>query len=134
MFKAYADIRFGSSVSLDVDLLAVSASFARGNENNLHEPDGLYYLGSGSVPGYAIVNLGVGYRLTKWMQLVGHVSNVFDRRYYTAGQLGPMGFTAAGSFIARPLPAIGGQFPVRHVTFYAPGAPARWWIGTRFQL
>jgi outer membrane receptor protein involved in Fe transport len=134
MFKAYADIPFGSRFSVDVDLQAVSGSFARGNENNLHEPDGTYYLGSGTVPGYAIVNLGAGYRLRRWLQLVAQVTNLFDRKYYTAGQLGPFGFTDAGSFIARPLPAIGGEFPVRQATFYAPGAPVRLWVGTRFKF
>ena len=134
MFKAYADIPLGSKFSVDMDLLAVSGSFARGNENNIHEPDGTYYLGPGSVPGYAIVNLGAGYRLTPWMQLVAQVTNLFDRKYYTAGQLGPFGFTDTGSFIARPLPAINGEFPVRQATFYAPGAPARMWIGTRFKF
>jgi outer membrane receptor protein involved in Fe transport len=134
MFKAYVDIPLGSKLSFDVDLLAVSGSFARGNENNLHEPDGTHYLGSGSVPGYAIVNLGAGYRLTHWMQVVAQVTNLFDRKYYTAGQLGPFGFTDTGSFIARPLPAIGGEFPVRHATFYAPGAPVRLWLGTRFRF
>ena len=64
------------------------------------------------------------------MQLVAQVTNLFDRRYYTAGQLGPFGFTDTGSFIARPLPAIDGEFPVRHATFYAPGAPVRMWVGT----
>ena len=81
-----------------------------------------------------IVNLGVGYRLTQWMQLVAQVTNLFDRTYYTAGQLGPLGFTDTGAFIARPLPAIDGEFPVRHSTFVAPGAPARMWIGTRFKF
>ena len=71
------------------------------------------------------MNLGAGYRLTPWMQLVAQVTNLFDRKYYTAGQLGPFGFTDTGSFIARPLPAINGEFPVRQATFYAPGAPAR---------
>ena len=65
------------------------------------------------------------------MQVVGQVTNLFDARYYTAGQLGPFGFTDTGAFIARPLPSIGGEFPVRHSTFYAPGAPARAWVGTR---
>ena len=134
MFKVYADVPIGSRLSFDVDLLAVSGSFARGNENNLHEPDGIYYLGSGSVPGYAIVNLGADYRLTAWMQIVAQVTNLFDTTYYTAGQLGPFGFTDSGSFIARPLPAIDGQFPVRQSTFYAPGAPARMWVGTRFKF
>ncbi|MCC7010513.1 MAG: TonB-dependent receptor [Acidobacteria bacterium] len=131
MFKAYADIPVGAKLSIDVDLLAVSGSFARGNENNLHEPDGTYYLGPGSVPGYAIVNLGVGYRLAPWVQLVAQVTNLFDRKYYTAGQLGPLGFTETGAFIARPLPAIDGEFPVRQGTFFAPGAPARVWAGTK---
>ena len=134
MFKAYADISLGSKLSVTVDLLAVSESFARGNENNSHQPDGIYYLGSGSVPGYSIVNLGAGYRLTAWMQLVAQVTNLFDRSYYTAGQLAPVGFTDTGSFIARPLPAINGEFPVRQGTFYAPGAPLRMWVGARFKF
>jgi len=134
MFKAYADIPLGSKLSIDVDLLAVSGSFARGNENNAHEPDGTYYLGPGSVPGYAVVNVGAGYRLTPWLQLVAQVTNLFDRTYYTAAQLGPFGFTDTGAFIARPLPAINGEFPVRQATFYAPGAPVRMWVGTRFKF
>jgi outer membrane receptor protein involved in Fe transport len=134
MFKAYADVPLGSKLSVDVDLLAVSSSYARGNENNLHEPDGTYYLGPGSVPGYAVVNFGAGYRLTPWMRIVAQVTNLFDRKYYSAGQLGPLGFTDTGAFIARPLPPVDGEFPVRHATFYAPGAPVRVWVGTRFRF
>ena len=134
MFKAYADIPLGSKLSMNVDLQAASSSLARGNENNLHEPDGTYYLGPGSVPGYTVVNLGAGYQLTPWMQIVTQVTNLFDRKYYTAGQLGPFGFTNTGAFIARPLPAINGEFPVRNATFYAPGAPVRMWVGTRFKF
>src|SRR5262249_8095576 len=87
MFKAYADIPLGSKVSVDLDLLSVSGSLARGNENNQHEADGTYYLGPGSVPGYTIVNLGAGYQVTSWLQIVAQVTNLYDRRYYTAGQL-----------------------------------------------
>jgi outer membrane receptor protein involved in Fe transport len=132
MFKMYADVQLGSRFSVDVDLLAVSSSFARGNENNRHEPDGTYYLGPGSTPGYAVVNLGGGYRITRWLQVVAQLTNLFDRRYYTAGQLGSLGFAETGAFVARPLPAIDGEFPVRQATFYAPGAPARAWVGTKF--
>ena len=39
--------RWASNASLDVDVVAVSSSYARGNENNQHEPDGTYYLGPG---------------------------------------------------------------------------------------
>jgi outer membrane receptor protein involved in Fe transport len=134
LFKAYADVNLSSKLAIDVDLLAVSGSFARGNENNRHQPDGTYYLGPGTIPGYAIVNVGSTYRMTRWMQFLAQVTNVFDTKYYTAGQLGPFGFTDTGAFIARPLPAIGGEFPLRQATFYAPGAPVRAWVGTRFKF
>ena len=112
--------------------MGVSSSIARGNENNLHEPDGTYYLGPGDSPGYAVVNFGGRYAITRWLHVVGQINNLFDRRYYTASQLGAMGFTDQETFIARPLPPINGEFPVQHSTFYAPGAPIRGWIGTRF--
>jgi outer membrane receptor protein involved in Fe transport len=132
MIKVFANVQVTSAFTFDVDLTGVSGSFARGNENNLHEPDGTYYLGPGDSAGYAVVNLGGRYTLTRWLQIVGQINNLFDRRYYTASQLGAMGFTDNETFIARPLPPIDGEFPVRHSTFYAPGAPIRGWIGTRF--
>jgi len=132
MLKLFAGVQITKDFTVDVDVSAISSSYARGNENNLHEPDGTYYLGQGTSPGYAVVNLGARYRLTRWLQLLGQINNVFDRRYYTGAQLGPLGFSDSGDFIARPLPAVDGQFPVRHSTFYAPGAPIRAWIGTRF--
>ena len=88
-FKAFADVDLTSRLSVDLDLVAVSGSFARGNENNQHQPDGVYYLGPGSIPAYAILNLGAHLRLTRWLQIVAQVSNVLDERYSTASQLGP---------------------------------------------
>ena len=132
LFKAFADVEVTTRLGLDVDVLAVSASYARGNENTLHEPDGTYYLGPGSIDGYAVVNLGVRYRVVPWLRVLAHISNLFDTRYSTASQLGGLGFTDTGAFIARPLPPIDGEFPIRHSTFIAPGAPIRAWIGTRF--
>jgi outer membrane receptor protein involved in Fe transport len=129
--KLYAALRATSKLSIDLDLVAASGSIARGNENDGHLPDGLYYVGPGSTPGYAVMNAGLRYTLTKALQLVVHVNNVFDTRYYSAAQLGPTAFTSAGAFIARPLPAVGGAFPVVRSTFYAPGAPAMWWAGVR---
>jgi hypothetical protein len=55
-------------------------------------------------------------------------------RDYTAAQLGAFGFTDTGAFIARPLPPVNGEFPVRQTTFFAPGAPIRMWIGTRVRF
>jgi outer membrane receptor protein involved in Fe transport len=132
--KAYADVQATSALSLDVDIIAVSRSYARGNENNQHQPDDLYYLGPGSASGYAVLNLGASYRLKPWLQLLAQVNNLLDRHYYTAAQLGPTGFTARGTFIARPLPAVNGEFPIRQSTFFAPGAPTRAWVGMRFKF
>ena len=129
--KFVADVRATSKLSLDLDVVAASGAYARGNENNAHEPDGLYYLGPGTTPAYAVANLSGEYRLAKWLRLVGQVNNVFDSRYYTAAQLLPTGFTNAGTFIARPFPAVNGEFPIQNATFYAPGAPTTFWVGTR---
>jgi outer membrane receptor protein involved in Fe transport len=132
--KAFASVQATPRLAVDVDLVAASGVIARGNEDNAHQPDGTYYLGPGSSPAYAIVNAGARYGLTRWLQLVAQVNNVFDRRYYSAAQLGPTGLTAVGAFVARPLPSIDGEFPIVHSTFYAPGAPTTFWFGARFNI
>ncbi len=132
--KVFADVRLTHALALDVDVVTASESFARGNENNRHMPDGTYYLGPGTSPAYGVVSLGGRYDFTRWLQLVGQINNLFDRQYYTAAQLGSTGFTGIGTYIAQPFPAIGGEFPVQHATFYAPGAPRRAWIGTRLRF
>ena len=134
IFKAYVDLHATSRFTVDLGVLALSGSFARGNENNLHQPDGVYYLGSGRSPGYAVANLGARYDVTKWLQFFGQINNLFDRQYFTAAQLGPTGFTNAGTFIARPFAAVNGEFSVVHATFYAPGAPRGAWGGVRIKF
>ncbi len=62
------------------------------------------------------------------------INNLLNRRYYSAAQLGPTGFTAAGNFVARPFEAIEGEYPLQQATFYAPGAPRGAWGGLRFQF
>jgi outer membrane receptor protein involved in Fe transport len=71
------------------------------------------------------------YQLTRAIQLVVQINNIFDRRYATAAQLGATGLTSDGTFIARPFPAVNGEFPLQRATFVAPGAPRAFWIGTR---
>ncbi|HZM44676.1 MAG TPA: TonB-dependent receptor [Burkholderiales bacterium] len=134
MFKAYADYRASDAFSLGLNFIAIGSSYARGNENNLHQPDGVFYLGPGKSGGYGVVNLNAQYRVEPRFSVFGQVNNLFDREYYTASLLGPTGFTGNGSFIARPLPAVGGEFPVQHATFYAPGAPRTFWVGLRYQF
>ena len=49
VFKAYGELRIRSNVFLDLGLVSASSSYARGNENNAHQPDGTYYLDRKSV-------------------------------------------------------------------------------------
>jgi len=134
MVKAYVDVQATAKLHLNVGVVGMSSSYARGNENNLHRPDGRYYLGEGTSPGYAVANLGGSYQVHPRVQLFAQVNNLLNRRYYTGAQLGATGFTAAGAFIARPFPAIEGEFPVQQATFYAPGAPRGAWGGIRFRF
>ena len=135
LFKAYVDYQLGAGLSAGLSMNAVGSSFARNNDNNLHAPDGVNYLGSGKSAGYAVFNLNTQYQANKQLRFFAQINNLLDRQYNNAAQLGPNGFTANGNFIARPFPATaGGDFPVQQSAFYAPGAPRMAWIGVRYQF
>jgi len=134
MGKAFADIQVTKKFTANISMMAFGSSFARGNENNQHVADGVYYLGPGKSGGYAVVNFGARYQWSKRLQLFGQMNNVLDRHYSSASQLGPTGFDSNGNFVARPFAAVNGLFPVRQSTFYAPGAPRTVWGGIRIQF
>jgi outer membrane receptor protein involved in Fe transport len=119
---------------VDLSANAVSSSFARGNENNLQKPDGTYYIGTGITPGYAVVDLAAHYQVNKHVRLIAQINNLFDRHYYTGSALAVMGFTVQGTYLARPFPAVDGEFPLVHSTFYSPGAPRAITGGLRFSF
>ena len=102
--------------------------------NNQHAPDGVTYLGSGKSGGYAVFNWNAQFQADKQLSFYLQVNNVFNRQYDTASQLGPTGFAATGNFAARPLPAIGTDFPLVHSTLYSPGAPRIAWVGMRYRF
>ncbi len=135
MLKLFADYAVSPAVTLNASMVAMSGTLARGNENGAHQPDGTYYLGSGRSAGYAVFNLGGSYHATPKLQLTAHIDNLFDTQYNTATQLGSSGFDASGNFATR---ALGGSnaagFAVPQSTFYAPGAPRRFWVGLRYQF
>jgi len=133
-FKMQIDYAFSDALSASIDALALSGMYARGNENNHHEPDGVYYLGEGRTPGYVVCNLGIDYRPIDNMTLFLQINNAFDRRYYTAAQLGATGMRTDGTFIAQPFsaPIVDGELPLQHSTFLSPGAPRTMFIGVRF--
>ena len=137
VLKLYADVDLSDTWSLGADAVAMGGSTARGNENGQHQPDGLYYLGPGRSAGYAVVNVNAAWKPANWVKgfkLFAQVSNLFDRAYATAAQLGPTGFNDAGNFQSRPFAAnANGDRPLRHATFYAPGAPRAVSLGLRYE-
>ncbi len=134
ILKAYAEYQPTAKIAVDLDFDAVGRSYARGNENNLDQPDGVYYLGPGYSPGYGVVNLAGHYQVSKKAQLFVEANNLLNHRYYTAAQLGPTPFDNSGNFAARPFPAVDGNYPIRTTTFLAPGAPIGVWGGIRFRF
>lgn len=136
MLKLGADWSVNPTLALDLDVTAVGGALARGNENGEHQADGTYYLGSGRSAGYAVANLGLNFKPASvpGLSLFLHVSNLFDRQYHTAAQLGATAFDAQGkAVVARPFPANAeGERPLIHSTFYAPGAPRTVWAGLRW--
>lgn len=132
MLKLVARYQATGQLALGLNMLAMGSSYARGNENNAHQPDGVNYLGSGKSAGYAIFNFDTQYKATPQLELLFQVNNLLDKRYSSAAQLGPNGFAANGNYVARPLPQVGTDWPVVHSTFYAPGAGRNVWLGFRY--
>lgn len=124
-FKAAVRWTAAPWLAFDADMTAISGVVARGNENNRHQPDGIWYLGKGETDGYAVFNAGVEVRPVPALTLFATVRNLFDRNYATAAQLGATAFDSAGRYVARPFagPVIDGERPLVSSTFHAPGAP-----------
>jgi outer membrane receptor protein involved in Fe transport len=134
--KVFLNAQAMSKIMFDLGLVANSSAYARGNENNAYQADGVYYLGPGVSPGYAVVNFSAHYDLTRHLQLAVQIDNLFDRRYYTAAQIENTPFTNNGTLIFRPFPMYtagpqAGDYPLQSATFFAPGAPRRAWIELR---
>jgi outer membrane receptor protein involved in Fe transport len=137
--KAFVDVQATSKLMLNLGVVANSSTYARGNENNAYQADGVYYLGPGVSPGYAVVNFAAHYDLTKHLQLAVQVDNLFDRHYYTAAQIENTPFTNKGSLVFQPFPAYAtgpqaGNYPLQSATFFAPGAPRRAWVELKLRF
>jgi outer membrane receptor protein involved in Fe transport len=135
VLKIFADYKPTPKWLIDLNVIAISSSFARGNEDNQHRPDGTYYLGSGSSPAYGVANLGARYTFSSHLEAFLQINNLFNTHYSTAAQLGTTPYDDSGRFIGRPFPPVqtGGEstYPLRNSTFLAPGAPVTLFGGLR---
>jgi outer membrane receptor protein involved in Fe transport len=137
--KAYAIWQATHRLMLEMNEVIASSSYARGNENNDYSADGVYYLGPGVSPGYAITNFRAHYDLTRHWQLALQIDNLFNHEYYTAAWLSNTVLTAQGAFQSLPFPAYAsgqytGNTPSQSATFFAPGAPRRVWVEVRVKF
>jgi outer membrane receptor protein involved in Fe transport len=126
------DYQLSEAWDVGGSVVAVSGSYLHGNENNANQAggtngEGAYIEGSGSIPGYAVVNLQSTYRLGKHVALFAQVVNLFDKEYATAGFLTSNSFTPSGAFIANP-----GNWTNENAV--SPAAPRAAWAGVRIEL
>jgi outer membrane receptor protein involved in Fe transport len=138
MFKLYGQYRPSSKLTAEMDIRAVGSSFARGNENNLDEPDGVFYNGPGRSAGYGVADLGAHYQLTSRIELFAQLNNLLDKHYSTASQLGTTPFDNNDRFVAQPFGTPygtdDGQTPIRSTSFQAPGVPFNIYGGLKITL
>ncbi|HVP00007.1 MAG TPA: TonB-dependent receptor [Bryobacteraceae bacterium] len=133
--KAFLEFAPTPKIFAALNFVAVGRSYARGNENNLHQPDGVYYLGEGFSPGYGVLNLGGHYQVQRHIEVFAQINNLLNHHYYTAAQLGTTPFDNNYNLVIRPFPVTpDGNYPVRSSTFFAPGAPIGAWGGIRFRF
>jgi outer membrane receptor protein involved in Fe transport len=137
--KGYVDFQATSKLGFDLDEVAVSSSYARGNENNAYQADGVYYLGPGASPGYAITNFRARYDLNRHLQVGVQIDNLFNREYYTAAWLANTAVTSQGAVQSLPFPVYttgpyAGNAPAQSVTFFSPGAPRRAWVDLKVRF
>jgi outer membrane receptor protein involved in Fe transport len=114
------------------NVIATSGSYLHGNENNANQAGGTngeggYVVGSGWIPGYAVVSLRSTYRVSKRLELFARLGNLFDKRYATAGFLTSNSFNPNGSLIANP-------DDWTNENAVSPGAPRAVWGGIRVRL
>jgi outer membrane receptor protein involved in Fe transport len=136
--KVFADYKPTLKLLVDLNVIASSGSFARGNEDNQHHPDEVYYLGAGSTSPYGVANLGAHYTFSSHLEALLQINNLFDTHYSTAAQLGTTPYDNNGHFIPRPFPPMqqdgDTSYPLRNSTFLAPGAPFTVFGGIRVTL
>lgn len=139
---------FNKKFDLTLNMVMHSSSYVRGNENNDHKKrdatntvsngvdrDPYDYIGSGSIPGYAVFNLRANYKFDNGFTLFARLDNIFDREYATAGNLGRTPFTPASGAAASD--AAGFNYNSdqwKNTTFIGPGAPRAAWFGLSYDL
>jgi outer membrane receptor protein involved in Fe transport len=113
-------------------VVVASGSFLHGNENNANQAggtnaQGAFVLGTGWIPGYAVVNLHCTYHITKHAEVFARLVNLLNMEYSTAGFLTTNSFNPNGSFRVDPA-------DWTNENAVSPAPPRAIWAGVRINL
>ena len=144
LLKLQASYQFTPKYNSGLQLISVGSSYARGNENNKHQSgveneSGVTSYGSGKVPAYTVFNWVGTYQETPQLTYFSNITNLFDRKYYTSGQLGPAAFTANGGYNNGGCDGVNWN-PTTHEgacvggMMYSSGAPRTIYVGVRYMF
>lgn len=144
LLKLQASYQFTPKYNSGLQLISVGSSYARGNENNMHQSgveneSGVTSYGSGKVPAYTVFNWVGTYQETAQLTYFSNITNLFDRKYYTSGQLGPAAFTANGGYNNGGCDGVNWN-PTTHEgacvggMMYSSGAPRTIYVGVRYMF
>jgi len=150
------------SLRLGLSAVAHSGSFVRGNENNQHAAGGTdqqigqYYCTTGScgvtgyeqlpvpaarpftesgrLPGYATFNLDGTWTIAPGLDLGLQVTNLFDRKYFTAGRLGVNPYAPSTIGAIGPSGWNYNSAEWLNTTFVGPGAPRGYFVSLTYSF
>lgn len=130
--KLTLDYQVSESLDVGANLIVTSGSYLHGNENNANQAggtngEGAYIIGSGAIPGYALVNLQATYHIGHHLDVFARINNLLDRQYATAGFLTVNTFTPSGVFLPNP-------DDWTNENAISPGAPFGAWAGVRLHF
>lgn len=120
-FKLGVNWRATDWLTLGSDVITHSGVYVRGNENNEHDENG-------KTSGFTVVNMVADAKLGGGWSVFARVNNVFDKRYFTAGQIGENPFVGPNSTFDS------NTANWEDETFFAPGAPRSGWLGVRYRF
>jgi outer membrane receptor protein involved in Fe transport len=134
---------------LNLNMIAHSSAYVRGNENNDHRAGVFEYVDEdassptprterysygGKVGGYAVFNLRSSYKVDSRLTVFGQLNNLLDKEYFSAGRLGVNPFSPS---VNGAIGESGWNYNSDEwlpTTFIAPGAPRAFWIGVEYRF
>ena len=130
--KLALDYQVTDRLEIGGNLVVASGSYLHGDENNANQAGqtnaaGQYIIGTGWIPGYAVVDLHGTYRIGKDLEVFARISNLLNRQYATAGFLTSNTFNPNGTFRFNPN-------DWTNENAISPSAPFGIWAGVRLEL